>query len=157
MFCHTLAVYVLGCLLQILPQIPSVNGAVIPQSADITATGSTLGASPVYCNDLEGFVGKGIVRADCEAAIREFLSTTVRPRGNQEYEFLSREVHPVSHLPTVVTPTRFSHGGYPSFSLGFGLSHSTRNSRHVRLYRSNDGCIQLGTATRRSAKNVPKE
>ena len=134
MFCLTLAVYVLGCLLQILPEISLVHGAVIPQSADITATSSTLGLQPIYCNDLEGWVGNGIVRSDCAAAIGEFRLTSVRAHGNQEYEFLNREFHQVSHLPSVVTPTKFYHGGYPALSLGFGLSHLTHASRRVRLY-----------------------
>ena len=112
MICHNaLAVYVLGSLFQILPQIPIIHGAVIPQSAAITAPSSVLGLNPSHCNDLEGWLGNGIVRSDCTAAIAEFLSTNVRPRGNQEYEFLDREFHQVTHLPSVVTPTKFYHGG----------------------------------------------
>ena len=123
MFYYTPAVYVLGCLLQILLQIPLVHGAVIPQSLDITAESSTLGVNPAECNDLWGWLGNGIIRSDCKAAINEFLSTSVRPRGKQEYEFLEREVHQVSHLRSVVTPLKFYHGGYLAFSLGFGLPH----------------------------------
>ena len=111
MFCHTPAVYVLGCLLQILRRIPLVHGAVIPQSADITATSSTLGLNPAECNDLEGWVGNGIRRSDCAAAITEFFSASVQPHGEQEYEFRNHEVPQTSHLPSVVTPTKFYHGG----------------------------------------------
>lgn len=123
MFCHTPAVYVLGCLLQFLPQIPLVYGAVIPQSAGITATSSTLGLNAVECNDLEGWVGNGIIRSDCAAATSEFFSTSVQLHGTQDFEFLNREVHQISHLPSIVTPTKFYHGGYQAFSLGFGLPH----------------------------------
>ena len=157
MFCHTLAVYVLGCLLQILPEIPLVHGAVVPQSADITAPSSTLGLEPVHCNDLEGFVGNGIRRSDCAAAIGEFLSTSVRPRGNQEYEFFDREAHQISHLPSVVTPTKFYHGEYPAFRLGFGLPHLIHASRHVRLYRFHDGNFRSRAAARWSATGVPEK
>ena len=157
MFCHTPAVYVLGCLLQVLPRIPLVHGAVIPQSEDITATSSTVGINRVKCNDLLGWVEEGIVRSDCAAAIGEFFSTSVRPRGNQEYEFLIPEVHQVSGLPSVVPPIKFYHGGYPAFSLGFGLPHSIHISRHVQLYCCNDEYIQYRAAARWTATAVPTE
>lgn len=142
---------------QFRPRFPMVHGAVIPQSADITATGSTLGTNPVHCNDIEGWAGNGIVRADCAAAIGLFYSTSVRPHGNQKYEFLNRDVHRVTHLPSVVTPTNFFYGDTQHSALASGLSHSINESGHLRLYRSNDEFIQSRDAARRSAKGVPKK
>lgn len=110
MLCRTLAVHVLGFLLQILPKTSSVHGAVISPSADITAPGSISDVNPVHCNDLEGWVGNGINRADCATAIRNFDSTSVQPHGSQEYEFRNLEVHQVTHLPSVVTPIKFHYG-----------------------------------------------
>ena len=108
MFWSTLAVYVLGSLLRTV----LVHGAVIPGSADITTTSSLSDSNPVLCNDLEGFVGNGIVRSDCPAAINDFYSTTVRPHAGQEYEFLDRYVRQIYQLPSVVTPIKFHSGEY---------------------------------------------
>ena len=157
MFYHTPAVYALGWLLQILSRIPLGHGAVIPQSADITATNSTLGLTNIECTDIVGWVEEGIIRSDCAAALDEFFSTSVESHGYQQYEFFEREDHQVYHLPSVVTPLKFHHGGYPAFSLSFGLPHSIHTSRHVQLYCYNDEYIRSRAAARWSATGVPNK
>ena len=103
-------VLALGCLVQLLLETPLVQGAVIPQSIDIVTADATLGATPAYCNNYESWLGDGIVRSDCEEALRGFLRNNVEPRGTQKFEFLSPWVHKTSHLPYIVTPTKYDHG-----------------------------------------------
>ena len=129
---HTLVIFVLGCLLQILLETTFVDGAVIPQPAGITATNATLGANPTYCNDLEGFVGDGIVQSDCTAAINEFYRTVVQPRGDRKYEFLMEGTDRTSEVPYIVTPNKYTYGRSSVLSHGFGQPYSNHQFRHVR-------------------------
>ena len=107
---RALVVLVFGCLVQLLIETSPVHGAVIPQSIDIATTDATLGGVQVYCNKLEGWIGEGIVPSDCAEAISEFRRTNVRPRGKQEFEFLSRGVSRVTHLPYINTPRKYDYG-----------------------------------------------
>ena len=119
MFCPTPAAYVLGCLVHILPRLSLVHGAVIAQSAEMTATSSLSNQNPVKCTDIVGWVEQGIVQSDCTTAIDLFLSAVVQPHGTQEYQFFEFEKDPALDLPSVATPLKFHHGGQPAFILGF--------------------------------------
>ena len=100
----------LGWVVQLLLETPLVHGATIPQSIDIVAANATSRATPAYCNNYEGWLGDGIVQGDCAEAISQFFRTDVEPRGNQEFEFLSSWEPRTSHLPYIVTPTKYGHG-----------------------------------------------
>ena len=107
---RALVALVLGCLLQLLLETSPVHGAVVLQSIDIAATDATLGGNPVYCNKLEGWIGEGIDPSDCADAVSEFRRTNVRPRGKQEFEFLSRGVSRTTSLPYITTPRKYDYG-----------------------------------------------
>lgn len=103
-------VLALGWVVQLLLETRLVHGATIPQSIDIVTADATLGATPAYCNSYEGWLGDGIVQSDCVEVISQFFRTNVEPRGNQEFEFLSSWELRTTHLPYVVTPTKYDHG-----------------------------------------------
>ncbi|KAL9130000.1 MAG: hypothetical protein Q9175_007136 [Cornicularia normoerica] len=91
-------------------QTSLVHGAVIPQPLSTVTTNATLGGNPAYCSNNEGWVGNGIIRSDCAEAISEFYRTNVEPRKGQDFEFLTRGVRSISHLPTVITPRKGDYG-----------------------------------------------
>lgn len=107
---HALRFLLLAIAYQHLLQTSLVHGAVIPQPLSNVTTNATLGGNPAYCSNNEGWVGNGIIRSDCAEAISEFYRTNVEPRKGQEFEFLTRGVRSISHLPTLITPRKGDYG-----------------------------------------------
>lgn len=123
-------VLALGWVVQLLLETRLVHGATIPQSIDIVTADATR-ATPAYCNSYEGWLGDGIVQNDCAEAISQFFRTNVEPRGKQEFEFLSSWELRTTHLPYVVTPTKYDHGESKAFRVGLLIFLTETNTRHM--------------------------
>lgn len=95
---------------QLLFGTSPVYSAVIPQPIEIATTNVTLRHNPVYCSNSHGWVGDGIIANDCAKAISGFYRTNVRPRGGQEFEFLTRGVRRTSIVPYILTPRKYDYG-----------------------------------------------
>ena len=114
---RTLTVLSLGFLSLFLHGIPPVQGAAVPQSIDLATINMTVSDNPTYCVNNESWMGDGIAKSDCKIAISEFLRTNVRPRGTQEFEFLTRGVPKRFHLPYVTIPRMYDYGEWPVVSV----------------------------------------
>ena len=104
-------IQLLGLAFTLLLHTSLVSSATVAHSLGIARTNLTLGSDDDGdCVTHEGWVGDGIARRDCVAAVREFYRTEVYPRGRNEFEFVSRGVRRKSYLPEVLLPLVSDYG-----------------------------------------------
>ena len=89
----------------------AVSGATILQTPSNASSSNSLGVVKLdQCNKHPDWIGDGILKSDCQAAVRELYNDDVVPRQGQEYEFLTRGVTRQSYLPWVTTPRKHWYG-----------------------------------------------
>ena len=90
-----------------LPHLASTASLIQPTNTrNLTVEAS---ANPVCVRD-SNWLGTKYGHGDCQGAVDGFISSEVRVRRGQEYEFLAPHAQPIHDLPIMRTPRRYTLG-----------------------------------------------